>query len=74
MIDEKGWSGKQQWLRDARRAEVVTLRRRGLVPLAIAEVLGWSIRSVASYLREAEALGEIDPTPRGMLGSIESNT
>ena len=59
--------GRRQWLRDARRAEIVVLWKRGLVPLAIAEKLGWTSRTVAAYLREAEALGEIEPIRRGAM-------
>jgi DNA-directed RNA polymerase specialized sigma24 family protein len=35
------------------REDVLLLRRRGMVPLAIADELGISLRRVVAYLREA---------------------
>jgi hypothetical protein len=47
--------------RARRRANVLTLRRRGLVPLAIADVLGLGDGAVRRYLRELIAEGELSP-------------
>jgi hypothetical protein len=45
------------------RHDVGVLRRRGLVPLAIATALGLAPATTARYLRELEREGAIDPIP-----------
>jgi DNA-binding NarL/FixJ family response regulator len=44
-------------------ADVLTLRKRGLVPLAIADVLDISDHTVYAHLRRLVTAGEVDPTP-----------
>jgi DNA invertase Pin-like site-specific DNA recombinase len=46
-------------LRAERKESVRRLHERGLVPLAIADTLGWSDARVARYLNELEAEGVI---------------
>jgi hypothetical protein len=53
------------------RADVLTLRRRGLVPLAIADVLDISDHTVYAHLRRLVVAGHIEPTP-GYLERIGS--
>jgi predicted ArsR family transcriptional regulator len=45
------------------RADILTLRRRGVVPLAIARILNVKLATVARHLRELEAEGEVESTP-----------
>lgn len=54
---------KESPTRARRRANVLTLRRRGLVPLAIADVLGLGDGAVRRYLRELVAEGELPASP-----------
>ena len=56
-------TGPKTWLRDRRREDVRALREFAMVPLAIADALGMSDTTVAGYLRELEAAGEIEPLP-----------
>jgi DNA-binding CsgD family transcriptional regulator len=63
-MNKPGPRGPQRRLTDRRRE----LIRRAyaderLVPLAIADKLGLSIRTVARYLRQLERAGLIDPIP-----------
>lgn len=46
-------------VRAERRESVRRLHERGLVPLAIADTLGWGDGRVARYLRELEGEGSI---------------
>lgn len=55
--------GPRTWLTDERRQAVVACREFGMVPLAIADYLGFSDATVARYLREAVRRGEIEPLP-----------
>lgn len=55
--------GPKTWLRDRRPEDVRALREFSMVPLAIADALGMSDTTVAGYLRELEAAGEIEPLP-----------
>lgn len=50
-------------LRAERRESVRRLYVRGLVPLAIADALGWADARVARYLNELEDEGAIEPVP-----------
>jgi hypothetical protein len=45
------------------RADILTLRKRGLVPLAIADILDISDHTVYAHLRRFVRAGELDPTP-----------
>jgi DNA invertase Pin-like site-specific DNA recombinase len=45
------------------RADIQTLRSRGVVPLAIARILNVQLATVARHLRKLEAEGKIEPTP-----------
>ena len=45
------------------RADILILRGRGVVPLAIARILNVKLATVARHLRELEAEGKIEPTP-----------
>ena len=64
---EKG----RTWESDGRRIEVLTLWRRGLVPLAIADVLGVTVETVAGYLRELVSAGAIAGVPSFLSLSFE---
>jgi hypothetical protein len=55
--------GPRTWLTDERREAVAECRRFGMVPLAIADYLGFSDATVARYVRELEAEGLIDRLP-----------
>jgi hypothetical protein len=44
--------------------DILTLRLRGLVPLAIADILDISDYTVTRHLRELVSEGELAPTPR----------
>jgi DNA-binding CsgD family transcriptional regulator len=50
-------------VQDRRRHDVAALRRRGLVPYAIADALGLSDRLVSSYLAQLEHTGKVEPVP-----------
>jgi hypothetical protein len=45
------------------RADILTLRKRGLVPLAIADILDISDHTVYAHLRRFVKAGELEPTP-----------
>lgn len=64
---EKG----RTWESDGRRIEVLSLWQRGLVPLAIADVLGVTVETVAGYLRELVNAGAIAGVPSFLSLSFE---
>jgi transposase len=50
--------------RARRRADVLTLRKRGMLPMAIADTLGCPDSTVRRILRYWIESGELDPLPR----------
>jgi DNA-binding transcriptional ArsR family regulator len=63
LIPPDGKSRPLHELSGDTRADVLALRRKGLVPLAIADVLDLTDRTIQEHLRELKAAGKIEQVP-----------
>jgi DNA-binding transcriptional ArsR family regulator len=63
LAPPEGDSRTEHELSGDTRVDVPALRRKGLVPLAIADVLDLSDRTIQEHLRELQATGEIEQMP-----------